>query len=110
MTVQPRISRESRLAAAMHRAEAGAFALSNDDVMEGIRRELRLRSRAVRLSNLPIETATDVLHAMQAVEAIRSSCSEDIKATKLPSRLQNAFYTANDYLIEFDNEPDNRRP
>jgi len=110
VTVQPRISRESRLAAAMHRAEAGAFALSNDDVMEGIRRELRLRSKAVRLSNLPVETATDVLHAMQAVEAIRSSRSEDIKATRLPSRLQNAFYTANGYLIEFDNEPDNRRP
>lgn len=54
VTVQPRISRESRLAAAMHRAEAGAFALSNDDVMEGIRKGASTRkqgSPAVQLAH-----------------------------------------------------------
>ena len=81
VTVQPRVSRESRLAAAMHRAEAGAFALSNNDVLESLRRELRLRKRAIRLSTLPVETATDVLQAMQAVEAIRSYRGSDVKAT-----------------------------
>ncbi|MGC3965165.1 MAG: DUF5716 family protein [Rhodocyclaceae bacterium] len=109
VTVQPRVTRESRLAAAMHRAEAGAFALSNDDVMEGIRRELRMRNGAVRLSSLPMETATDVLHAMQVVEAIRSARTGDIKVTRLPSRLKNDYYAANDYLIEFDNESDKYR-
>lgn len=106
VTVQPRITRESRLAAAMHRAEAGAFALSNDDVLESVRRELRLRNRPLRLSTLPVAAATDVLHAMQAVEAIRSGRASDISATKLPTRLYNDFYSANDYLIEFKNEPD----
>jgi len=110
VTVQPRVTRESRLAAAMHRAEAGAFALSNDDVLNSIRSELRLRNRSIRLSTLPVATATDVLQAMQAVEAIRSSRAADVKATRLPTRLYNEFYTANDYLIEFDDEPDKHRP
>lgn len=110
VTVQPRVSRESRLDAAMQRAEAGAFALSNDDVLECLRREMRLRQKAIRLSSLPVETATDVLQAMQAVEAVRSSHGADIKATKLPTRLYNAFYSANDFLIEFDNESNNSRP
>jgi hypothetical protein len=108
ITVQPRVSRDSRLAAALHRAEAGAFALSNDDVAESIRRELRLRNRPVRLSTLPVKTATDVLHAMQAVEAIRNSKAADMKATKLPSKLTNDFYSADDYQIEFANEPNDR--
>lgn len=108
ITVQPRVSRDSRLAAALHRAEAGAFALSNDDVAESIRRELRLRNRPVRLSTLPVKTATDVLHAMQAVEAIRNSKAADMKATKLPIKLTNDFYSADDYQIEFANEPNDR--
>lgn len=109
ITVQPRVTRESRLAAAMHRAEAGAFALSNDDVLASIRRELRLRSKAIRLSSLPTETATDVLSAMQAVEAIRSSKSNDVRVTKLPAKLKNEFYSANDFQIEFRDEPSNSR-
>ncbi|MBB0026143.1 Wadjet anti-phage system protein JetA family protein [Ralstonia pickettii] len=109
VTVKPRVTRESRLAAAMHRAEAGAFALSNNDVLEYLRRELRLRNRALRLSSLPVTSATDVLTTMQAVEAIRSYQDTDVKASKLPTRLINKFYTADDFLIEFDDEPDNRR-
>jgi len=109
ITVQPRVSRDSRLAAAMHRAEAGAFSLSNDDIADSLRRELRLRDRPVRLSTLPIKTAADVLQAMQAVEAIRSSMAGDLKATKLSTKLTNEFYSADDYQIEFKNEPDNHR-
>lgn len=108
ITVQPRVTRDSRLAAAMHRAEAGAFALSNDDVVESIRRELRLRGRPVRLSTLTMKTATDVLHAMQAVEAIRNLKVNDMKATKLPAKLTNDFYSADDYQIEFKDEPNFR--
>lgn len=108
ITVQPRVSRDSRLAAAMHRAEAGAFALSNDDIADSIRWELRVRNRPVRLSTLSVKTATNVLHAMQAVEAIRSSKAGDMKATKLPTKLTNDFYSADDYQIEFKNEPNDR--
>lgn len=106
VTVQPRVTRESRLAAAMHRAEAAAFALSNDDVLAAMRSELRLRNRPVRLSTLPVKTATDVLQAMQAVEAVRASRDGSLKAIKLPAKLYNEYYSANDYQIEFKNDPD----
>lgn len=106
VTAQPRVTRESRLAAAMHRAEAAAFALSNDDVLAAMRSELRLRNRPVRLSTLPVKTATDVLQAMQAVEAVRASRDGSLKATKLPAKLYNEYYSANDYQIEFKNDPD----
>lgn len=106
VTAQPRVTRESRLAAAMHRAEAAAFALSNDDVLEAMRSELRLRNRPVRLSTLPVKTATDVLQAMQAVEAVRASRDGSLKATKLPAKLYNEYYSANDYQIEFKNDSD----
>ena len=107
VTIQPRVTRDSRLAAAMHRAEASAFALSNDDVLDSIRRELRLRNRPIRLSTLPVATATDVLHAMQAIEAVRSSRDPSLTATKLPTKLTNEFYSADDFQIEFKNEPIN---
>lgn len=107
VTIQPRVTRDSRLAAAMHRAEASAFALSNDDVLASIRRELRLRNRPIRLSTLPVATATDVLHAMQAIEAVRSSRDPSLAATKLPTKLTNEFYSADDFQIEFKNEPIN---
>lgn len=106
VTAQPRVTRESRLAASMHRAEAAAFALSNDDVLEAMRTELRLRNRPVRLSTLPVKTATDVLQAMQAVEAVRASRDGTLKATKLPAKLYNEYYSANDYQIEFKNDSD----
>lgn len=106
VTAQPRVSRESRLAAAMHRAEAAAFAISNDDVLEALRRELRLRNRPVRLSTLPADTAIDLLHTMQAVEAVRGANEDSLKASKLPTKLYNEYYSANDYQIEFKNDAD----
>jgi hypothetical protein len=69
-------------------------------VVEVMRRELRLRGRPIRLSSLTFKTATDVLQAMQAVEAIRSLRVQDMTATKLPTKLVTDFYTADDYLIE----------
>ena len=94
----------------MQRAEAGAFSLSNDDVLAVIRSELRLRNRPVRLSTLPTTTATDLLNTMQAVEAVRSSRDTTLKATKLPAKLFNEYYSANDYQIEFKNEPNKSNP
>jgi hypothetical protein len=105
VTAQPRVTREARLAAALHRAEAGAFALSNDEVLASLRRALRLVDRPLRLSSLPCVDATDVLHAMQAVEAVRNAPHRSLRATKLPARLISEIYSGNDYLIEFTYEP-----
>ena len=100
VTALPQVSRDSRLAAAQSRAEAGAFALSNDDVHEMLLRERRLRNRDFRISTLQINTAVEVLAVMQAVEAIRASGSQSLKATRLESRLVNPYYTGFDYLIQ----------
>ncbi len=106
VTALPKVSRDARLQAAMQRTEAAAFTLSNQDVVDYIRGELRLQQHSVRLSSLPMQTATDVLQAMQMVEAVRSSRDETLTATKLPSRLHNAYYTGSDYQIEFNHDSD----
>lgn len=108
LTVQPKVTSASKLVAAIQRAEAGAFALSNEDVLSDLRAELRLRDRPLRISSLPMKSATDVLRTMQAVEAVRGSRDETLRATKLPARLLNEYYMGNDYLIEICNEPNER--
>lgn len=100
ITAQPKVSREARLAATLQRAEASAFAMSNEDVLLALRNELKLRGRPFLLSSLSINSARDVLHAMQAVEAVRGSRDGSLKAHKLPNKLVTEFYTGSDYQIE----------
>lgn len=100
MTAQPKISREARLDAALQRAEAAGFAISNDDVFKALQAELKLRGRPFLLSTLPVKTAKDVLQAMQAVEAVRTSRENSIKVSRLPGKLITEYYTGNDYQIE----------
>ena len=106
VTAQPKVSRDARLAAALQRAEASGFALSNEDVIVALRNELKLRGRPFLLSSLPVRTAKDVLQAMQAVEAVRGSRDNAIKARKLPTRLVTEYYTGSDYQIEANQESD----
>ncbi|MFC5474974.1 Wadjet anti-phage system protein JetA family protein [Paraherbaspirillum soli] len=100
VTAQPKVTRDARLAAAMHRAEADAFALSNDDIVHRIRAELHVRDRPIRLSTLPVASTTDVLNNMQLVEAVRGARDDKLTVTKLPGKLWNAFYAGDDYQIE----------
>ena len=100
ITAQPKVSREARLAATLQRAEASAFAMSNEDVLLALRNELKLRGRPFLLSSLSINSARDVLQAMQAVEAVRGSRDGSLKAHKLPNKLVTEFYTGSDYQIE----------
>lgn len=106
VTAIPTVTREARLLAALQRAEAGAFAVSNEDVRQGLQAELRLRDRPVRLSTLPVKTATDVLHILQAVESVRGAHDGRIKATRLPTKLLNDYFAGNDYQIEFKSNVD----
>jgi hypothetical protein len=108
VTALPKVTRDARLAAAMHSAEASAFALSNETVAEFIRQELNVHGRSLRLSALPVNGAADVLQAMQVVEAVRSGQDKTLKATRLPTRLSNEYYSANDYQIEVIHESDPR--
>jgi hypothetical protein len=104
VTAQTKVSREARLAAAMQRAEAAGFAMSNEDVFTALRNELKLRGRPFQLSTMPIKTARDVLQAMQAVEAVRGSRDGSLIARKLPNKLVTEFYTGSDYQIEQNSE------
>ena len=100
VTAQPKVSRDARLTAALQRAEAAGFALSNEDVFKALLAELKLRGRPFLLSTLPLKSAKDVLQAMQAVEAVRTSRETTIKVSRLPSKLLTEYYTGSDYQIE----------
>lgn len=100
VTAVPVSTYEGRLKAALERAEAGAFALSESEVKDAIVANLRLLNGAFRLSSLPMNTAVEVLHAMQAVESVRNAHTTNVRATKLDTKLITPFYQGNDYLIE----------
>lgn len=100
VSIQPRPSREARLAAAMQRAESEVFSLSNEELAEKLRGDLRIFRRPIRLSLLPSLTARDVIRTMQAVEAVRNARGNDLVARKLPARLDNEFYSGSDYEID----------
>jgi len=101
VSIQPRPSREARLEAAMNRAETEVFSIPNEEIAEALRGDLRLFRHPIRLSSLPVNTAREVLRAMQAVEAARNSGGADLVARKLPTRVDNDFYSGTDYEIDF---------
>lgn len=98
VTIRPKPTREERLAAVLTRAEAEAFSLANEDIVKELRKDLRLFRRPIRVSTLSMGTAREVLRAMQAVEAARSNAAE-LTVRKLPMRVENEVYSANDYEI-----------
>ena len=100
VSIQPRPSRDARLAGAMQRAESEVFSLSNEALAEQLRGDLRLARQPIRLSVLPSASARDVIRAMQAVEAVRNARGNDLVARKLPTRLENDFYSGSDYEID----------
>jgi hypothetical protein len=113
VTAQPRVSRDARLAAAMQRAEADAFALPNEDVLRQVAAALAARREPIRLSQLPATSAADLLANMQLVEAIRSGRGHGMTATRLAARMENDYYSGADYRIGLDephrlNEPENQ--
>lgn len=101
VTIQPRPSWESRRDAAIRRGESEAFAVSNVELAARLRADLRLFRHPIRLSALPASTAREVVSSMQAVEAARSTADKDLVVRKLPYRLENEFYSGNDYEIAF---------
>ena len=101
VSIQPRPSREARLAAAMQRAESEAFSVANEDLAERLRADLRLFRHPIRLSSLPIGSAREVIQALQAVEAARNTRVGDLVATRLPQRIDNPLFSAADYEIDF---------
>lgn len=89
---------DSRLEAAMRRAEAEAFVISEDRLLA------RLQSQAggqvLRLSHLASGQADEVLTALHAVGAARSMQGRSLWQThKLPSRFETDTFVADDYEL-----------
>lgn len=90
---------DSRLNAALRRAEAEAFAFSDQDVLQGLLPYLA--TGPVTLAALPVTTAEDALRVLHAVGAARSAEGQRLmRARKSTSRVQNAFFEADDYELE----------
>lgn len=99
------ISDESRLEAAMRRAEAEAFAFSDRDVLS--RLAPLMRGGSIRLDALPFESAQDVVVALHAVGAARSAEGKQfIRARKLDSRFETAFFAADNFELSVHHEDD----
>lgn len=101
VTRKPMVSREARLAAAIAKAEAEAFTISNESIILRIRKRLKEVGQPVRLSSLPIETAIDVLQIMQAVEAVRADPDAGVRVTRISGTLENDYFKGGDFLFEF---------
>ncbi|RYG14758.1 MAG: ferrochelatase [Burkholderiales bacterium] len=99
VSVPPRASREARLAAALKAAEENAFSVANTDLVQDMRKRLRLFRHPVRVSALPLESATAVLGAMQVVEALRSEDDSEMVVRRLPGKVENEFFTGPDYEV-----------
>jgi hypothetical protein len=101
VSMQPRPGRDSKLRAAMTRAETEVFSIPNELIAERLREDLRLFRHPLKVSSMPTGTARELISAMQAVEAARNSAAGDLVARKLPTRLANTYYSGTDYEIDF---------
>lgn len=91
----------SRLEAAMRRAEAEAFAFSDQDVLAGLLPYLR--AGPVTLATLPVGNAEEAICVLHAVGAARSAEGRRfMRASKTAGRVDNVFFSADDYELEVD--------
>lgn len=96
---------ESRLNAVLRRAEAEAFAFSDQDVLQGLLPYLR--QGPVTLDALPVSTAEDAVRVLHAVGAARSAEGRRLmSARKTADQMRNAFFQADNYVLEADSSAD----
>lgn len=97
------VDEASRLAAAMRRAEAEAFAFSDQDVLAGLLPFFK--DGRLKLSELPVNNAIDAVRVMHAVGAARSSEGRRfLKATKKPAVFENSYFAADNFEIETERD------
>lgn len=97
-----RILPQSRQEAAMRRAEAEAFVISEDAVLERLHGLVKARGedRPLRLSDLPVSGAPDALAALHAVGAVRSTQGKaHWTAHKLPTPFETPVFVADDFEL-----------
>ncbi len=95
------VDEASRLEAAMRRAEAEAFAFSDQEVLAGLLPYLR--EGRVSLRELPVTNATEAVRILHAVGAARSSEGRRfLKARKKPEAFETPYFCADDFELEAD--------
>jgi hypothetical protein len=95
------VDEASRVEAAMRRAEAEAFAFSDQEVLAGLLPHLR--EGRVSLHELPVGNAIDAVRVMHAVGAARSSEGRRfMKARKTNEVFETPFFSADNFELEAD--------
>jgi hypothetical protein len=95
------VDEASRIDAAMRRAEAEAFAFSDQEVLAGLLPYLR--EGRVALHELPVTNATEAVRVLHAVGAARSSEGRRfLKARRRPEVFETPYFSADDFELEAD--------
>lgn len=95
------VSEASRMEALMRRAEAQAFAFSDQDVLAGLLPHLA--GGRLSLDQLPIDNAVDAVRILHAVGAARSAEGRRfMTARKRGDKVENDFFTADNFELEAD--------
>lgn len=95
------VDEASRIEAAMRRAEAEAFAFSDQEVLAGLLPHLR--DGRVSLDQLPITNAVEAVRVMHAVGAARSSEGKRfLKARKKTEVFDTPYFSADNFELEAD--------
>ena len=95
------VSNESRLDAALRRAEAEAFAFSDQDVIQSLLPYLA--KGPMSLAALPVTNAMDAMRVLHAVGAARSTEGRRfMRARKSNDLVSNEFFEADNYELEGD--------
>jgi hypothetical protein len=101
----PAVDEASRLEAAMRRAEAEAFAFSDQDVLAGLLPHVVARTdgQPLRLGGLPVSSAEEAVRVLHAVGAARSAEGRRfLRVRKSAGRFENEYFSADDYEITAD--------
>lgn len=95
------VDEASRIEAAMRRAEAEAFAFSDQEVLAGLLPHLR--AGRVSLRELPVTNAIEAVRVLHAVGAARSAEGRRfLKARKRPEVFDTPYFSADDFELEAD--------
>jgi hypothetical protein len=95
------VDEQSRLNALLRRAEAEAFAFSDQQVLQGLLPQLA--AGPITLAALPVRTAEEAVRVLHAVGAARSTEGRGLlQARRLAGRVETPYFQADDYELRVE--------
>ena len=95
------VDEQSRLNALLRRAEAQAFAFSDQQVLQGLLPQLA--AGPITLAALPVRTAEEAVRVLHAVGAARSTEGRGLlQARRLAGRVETPYFQADDYELRVE--------